>query len=428
MARPTYCKTCPQCQRSFQTSWRPQRFCSRPCARQSRRVERIGHCACGASFRRRHPHHRFCSRPCAARAPRTLRRRVCPTCSTDFETRSPLRRFCSRACSLRARPARRTLKCPRCGNSFETIDRRQRFCSLECAAVGKRRRTGPLAYNWKGGRTISDGYVLVRAPDHPRASKSKPYVLEHIVVMEAILGRHLLPHEHVHHKNGRRDDNRQENLELWRTKGSQPPGVRASDYHCLGCGCSSPNGRLPGQAAQAAASPKGSIIVPIRPPGAPPAQLLAVSSKCEGRTPRPCPACGEDFSPKEARQRCCSRSCARRYENVHYFGGRGRGWKGGRSRHATGYILIWAPNHPRARTTPYVFEHILVMEKMLGRRLESHERVHHRNGRRDDNRPENLELWRMKHDPKGVRASDYHCAGCDCRATEPSTRVREGTC
>ena len=63
-------------------------------------------------------------------------------------------------------------------------------------------------------------------------------------------------------------------------------------------------------------------------------------------------------------------------------------WKGGRFKQG-GYILIYKPKHPFANKG-YVAEHRLVMEKMIGRYLAPNERVHHINGIKDDNRPQNL--------------------------------------
>ncbi len=88
-------------------------------------------------------------------------------------------------------------------------------------------------------------------------------------------------------------------------------------------------------------------------------------------------------------------------------------WRGGRSRTSHGYIKALVNEHPSRDGKGYVFEHRLVMEEKLGRFLLPTENVHHLNGVRDDNRPENLELW-TRRQPYGVRAVQQHCPTCTC--------------
>lgn len=65
---------------------------------------------------------------------------------------------------------------------------------------------------------------------------------------------------------------------------------------------------------------------------------------------------------------------------------------------ADGYILVMTE-------TGYQREHRVVMEKILGRPLQLGENVHHKNLRRADNRPDNLELWYTSQ-PCGARITD----------------------
>lgn len=66
-------------------------------------------------------------------------------------------------------------------------------------------------------------------------------------------------------------------------------------------------------------------------------------------------------------------------------------WKGDR-RIKNGYVEIKCPEHPRSGQRGYIYEHILVMEKHLGRYLKSDEVVHHKNYNKTDNQIENLQL------------------------------------
>lgn len=77
-------------------------------------------------------------------------------------------------------------------------------------------------------------------------------------------------------------------------------------------------------------------------------------------------------------------------------GERSWNWRGGRRKSSKGYVGIYIypddPLYPMAMKAPYIYEHRLVIARMLGRCLKKGEIVHHLNGIRDDNRLENLEL------------------------------------
>lgn len=112
-------------------------------------------------------------------------------------------------------------------------------CFIKSDRVSMRGDNHPRWVGWKM-RKNRQGYVILNT--HFLSKKDKilcqgmtknntkfrrNQIFEHKFILAKHLNRPLLEHENVHHKNGIKDDNRIENLELWST--SQPSGQRVTD-------------------------------------------------------------------------------------------------------------------------------------------------------------------------------------------------------
>jgi len=233
--------------------YRPQQFCSVQCRVEATTVQRErGWCAhCRKEFALNEKGQRYCSHACAARAYHAkqsvttdedgpIKNSGNPRFSRDEQGQwwyTPIgsRRYARTRASIG--------QCLVCEAAFlRNMFYRSEYCSRSCAhrAFYKKHRgefVGPKSRSWKGGTQRRKGYVFILAPDHPRCrGNQRRYIAEHMLVMEKQIGRYLEPHERVHHKNGVRDDNRPENLELWAHH--HPSGQRVTEQqHCPTCTC-----------------------------------------------------------------------------------------------------------------------------------------------------------------------------------------------
>jgi hypothetical protein len=133
---------------------------------------------------------------------------------------------------------------------------------------------------------------------------------------------------------------------------------------------------------------------------------------------RKCENCQAEYTSKWWKQKHCSKKCYRkqhtinarikyRIENnidldapVKIKAPNGMGHK-----EPHGYIYITKKRHPNSQKKGRIYEHTFVMSEHIGRPIKKGESIHHKNGIRDDNRIENLELWSVAQ-PAGQRVKD----------------------
>ena len=152
---------------------------------------------------------------------------ACKHCGKPFEAwpnrvRSGRSKFCSRACKDTYQQELTGDKSPRMGQPH-TEEARAKMSAKAQERTNRRKFLGQKHPGWKGGYVTSHGYRYVilgalseedRALAETMVTGTKPYILEHRLVMARKLGRPLLRSEVVHHLNGQKTDNRPENLAL----------------------------------------------------------------------------------------------------------------------------------------------------------------------------------------------------------------------
>lgn len=150
--------------------------------------------------------------------------------------RDPL--YCSMTCSYagirKDADARNTFTCKQCGktenrrrNASGKIYRNQKYCSQECKVANQMARATQRFETGEYRKHIKrNGYVWIVVPQLSRTG-TRRFIMEHRYVMAQHLGRELYKEETVHHRDGNRQNNSLDNLELFSSR--HGPGQRVID-------------------------------------------------------------------------------------------------------------------------------------------------------------------------------------------------------
>lgn len=144
----------------------------------------------------------------------------CVVCKTSFYVKpyqEHIREYCSRKCFGIGNGRKMQKVCPPHLEKYKVqkgslgINKGRKWseetrAKMSASHTGK--RVGDNNPAWRGARVLDkqSGYIRIRINGR--------YFKEHRYVMEQHLGRPLTQQEYIHHKNGVKDDNRIENLEI----------------------------------------------------------------------------------------------------------------------------------------------------------------------------------------------------------------------
>jgi endogenous inhibitor of DNA gyrase (YacG/DUF329 family) len=125
-------------------------------------------------------------------------------------------KFCSRECFDKYQSRNKVvIECAFCKKHFSVALSKsigRKYCSKSCDNDDNKYPTLDRLHNGRNVRINQHGYLWIYEPTHPKSFRG--YVAEHRWLIEQKIGRLLERREHVHHKNGDKQDNRMDNLQL----------------------------------------------------------------------------------------------------------------------------------------------------------------------------------------------------------------------